>query len=79
MNSMETKTVMLSNEEIAENMLSDLGAYRDNIKELIVGRLMDSTHQRVYWDAWFRGADDKDLENADRGKIYKPRTDSVIF
>lgn len=75
---METKTLMLSNEEIAENMLSDLEAYRDNIKELIVGRLMDSTCRRVYWDAWLRGATGKDLENADCGKVYKPRTDSVI-
>ena len=69
---------MLSNEEIAENMLSDLQAYIENIKELIIGRLMDSACRRVYWDAWFRGATGKDLENADRGKIYKTRADSDI-
>jgi len=62
---------MLTNEEIAENMLSDIQAYRENIKEIIIGRLMDSSCQRTYWDAWFRGAKGKDLENADKGKVYK--------
>jgi predicted transcriptional regulator len=69
---------MLSNEEIAENMLNDLQAYREYVKEFIIGRLMDSTYRRVYWDAWFRGATGKDLENAGRGKVYKPRTDLAI-
>ena len=63
--------MMLSNEEIADNMLSDIQAYREFIKEIIVSRLMDSSHQRTYWDAWFRGAEGKDLENADNGKIYQ--------
>ena len=62
---------MLTNEEIAENMLSDIQAYRENIKEIIIGRLMDSSCQRTYWDAWFRGAKGKDLEDADEGKVYK--------
>jgi hypothetical protein len=66
------KQTMLSNEVIAENLLSDIYSYRENIKEIIVGRLMDSTNSRVYWDAWFRGATGKDLENADKGIPYIP-------
>jgi hypothetical protein len=62
---------MLSNEEIADNMLSDIEAYKGDIKEFIIGRLMDSSNERIYWDAWFRGATGKDLENADKGIIYK--------
>ena len=62
---------MLSNERIAEHLLSDMNAYRENIKEIIIGRLMDSSNQRTYWDAWFRGAEGKDLENADKGLIFK--------
>ena len=62
---------MLSNEEIAEHLLNDLEAYKDDIKDIIIGRLMDSSHRRIYWDAWFRGAKGKDLENADRGIIFK--------
>lgn len=61
---------MLSNDQIAEHLLSDLEAYRENIKEIIIGKLMDSSCQRIYWDAWFRGATGKDLEAADRGVIY---------
>ena len=63
--------MMLTNEQIADNMLSDIEAYRENIKEMIVGVLMSSARQRTYWDAWFKGATGKDLENADNGKIYK--------
>lgn len=62
---------MLTNEEIAENMLSDIQAYRENIKEIIIGRLMDSSSQKTYWDAWFRRAEGKNLEDAGKGKIYK--------
>ena len=61
---------MLTNEQIANAMLSDIQAYQENIKEIIIGRLMDSTHQRTYWDAWFRGAKGKDLENAEKGIVY---------
>lgn len=64
---------MLSNEKIAELMLSDIQAYKENIKEIIVGRLMDSSCQRTYWDAWFRGAKGKDLEAADKGVVYKKK------
>jgi hypothetical protein len=62
---------MLSNEEIADAMLSDIEAYKENIREIIIGRLMDSSHQKTYWDAWFRGAKGKDLEDADNGIIFK--------
>lgn len=64
---------MVTNEEIAEKMLSDIEAYRENIKEIIIGRLMDSSHVKVYWDAWFRGATGKDLEAAERGVVYQGR------
>lgn len=64
---------MLTNEEIADHLLSDMEAYKEFVKEIIVGRLMDSSRQRVYWDAWFRGAKGKDLENADKGIVFKPK------
>lgn len=66
------KQTMLSNDVIAENLLSDIYSYRENIKEIIISRLMDSTHSRIYWDAWFRGATGKDLEDADKGIPYNP-------
>lgn len=66
-----TLNVMLSNEDIADKMLSDMQAYKENIRDIIIGRLMDSSCQRTYWDAWFRGAEGKDLEDADKGIIYK--------
>jgi hypothetical protein len=64
---------MLANEQIADDLLSDMDAYGDIIREIIIGRLMDSTNFKVYWDAWFRGAEGKDLEDAERGIIYKPK------
>lgn len=64
---------MLTNEEIADHLLSDMDAYREFVREMIIGRLMDSSTQRVYWDAWFRGADGKDLENAERGVVFKQK------
>ena len=66
----ENEYKMLTNEEIADKLLSDIFSYKDNIKEIIIGRLMDSANQRIYWDAWFRGAIGKDLENAENGKIF---------
>lgn len=62
---------MITNEEIAGHMLSDIQAYEEYVKEIIISRLKDSSHQRTYWDAWFRGAKGQDLENADRGIIFK--------
>ena len=62
---------MLTNEQIADNMLNDIDAYKENIKDLIMSRLMDSTNDKIYWDAWFRGADGKALEDAEKGIIYK--------
>jgi hypothetical protein len=64
------KNIMLSNEDIADHLLSDMQAYKENIREIIIGRLMDSSCQRTYWDAWFRGATGKDLENAEKGIFY---------
>lgn len=52
-------------------MLDDIEAYGEFIREMLVGTLMSSSHKRVYWDAWFRGATGKDLEKAERGVIYK--------
>ena len=64
---------MLTNEQIADNLLSDISAYKENIKEIIIGRLMDSSASKTYWDAWFRGAKGLDLENADRGVIFRKK------
>jgi hypothetical protein len=61
---------MLTNGQIADHLLGDMDSYEDFVKEIIVGRLMDSSHKRIYWDAWFRGAKGKDLEKADKGVIY---------
>lgn len=61
---------MLTNEQIAGNMLRDIEAYEENIREIIISRLSDSSHERIYWDAWFRGATGKDLENAEKGIRY---------
>jgi hypothetical protein len=61
---------MLTNEQIADYMLSDIEAYRENIREIIIGRLMDSSASKIFWDAWFRGAEGKDLEDAYRGVVY---------
>lgn len=65
------KTDILTNEQIADNILSDIYSYREDIREFIIGRLMDSTDTKIYWDAWFRGAEGEDLESAERGVIYK--------
>jgi hypothetical protein len=61
---------MLTNEEIADHLLSDMEAYKEFVREIITGRLMDSTNTRVYWDAWFRGAEGKNLEDAQKGVVY---------
>ena len=62
---------MLSNEQIADFLLSDIPAYKEYIREILIGRLMDSSNARTYWDAWFRGAEWEDLERAEKGIIYK--------
>lgn len=64
---------MLSNETIAENMLSDIEAYKEYIKELIVSKLNVSPEDSIYWDAWFRGAEGKDLENSEKGIIFREK------
>jgi hypothetical protein len=61
---------MLSNEQIAKNLMSDLHSYDEFIVSLIIDGLKSNEGKRIYWDAWFRGAESKDLENADAGKIY---------
>ena len=61
----------LTNEQIADFLLSDIEAYKVDISHIIIGRLMDSSRDRIYWDAWFRGAIGKDLELADNGIVYK--------
>lgn len=62
---------MLTNEQIADFLLGDMEAYKENIREMLIGRFMDSSTQRIYWDAWFRGAEGKDLEDADKGIVYE--------
>ena len=62
---------MLKSNEIADNMLNDMQAYKENIKDIIIRSLDSSPYDKAYWDAWFRGAKGKELEHADNGKIYK--------
>lgn len=69
---------MLTDEQIADNILSDIDAYKEDIRGLIIGRLRDSSNERVYWDAWFRGAKGVDLENAERGIIYMEQGKSIL-
>ena len=64
---------MLTNEEIADFLLGDIDAYKEYIRGIIVGRLMDSSYQKAFWDGWFRGAEGKDLEDGERGIIYKTK------
>jgi hypothetical protein len=40
---------MLSNETIAEYMLSDIEAYKENIKEMIISKLNSSHEDKIYW------------------------------
>ena len=61
---------MLTSKEIADEMFNDLPAYEENIKKIIANHLNNDINQMTYWDAWFRGAEGKDLEDADKGKVY---------
>lgn len=64
------KTSPLTCEEITEHLFSD-ETYTEDLKKMVCGVLMSQSQSKVYWDAWFRGAKNKDLENADKGLIYK--------
>ncbi len=63
---------VLTNEQIVDYLMGDLDAYQENIREMLVGVMASQAMTKIYWDAWFRGATGKDLENADKGIIYKP-------
>jgi hypothetical protein len=41
------------------------------VKNNIVKHLENNQDDKIYWDAWFRGADGKELEDADKGIKYK--------
>lgn len=58
-------------EDIARRLLRDMPAYGEFVEELLKGALLKNTSARVYWDAWFRGSNGKDLEKAQIGIIYK--------
>jgi hypothetical protein len=61
---------MLTNEQIADCILSDTKAYKEDIREMIIKTLNKSPRSKIFWDAWFRGAEGKDLEDAYRGVVY---------
>jgi len=62
---------ILTSEQIADNLLSDINSYSENIKDMIVRLLEKQPNSKNYWDAWFRGAENKELEKAEKGVIYK--------
>lgn len=62
---------VLSPNIIANCLLSDMSAYQDKVTNIIAIFLEDNPDSKSYWDAWFRGANGKDLENAEKGIIYK--------
>ena len=61
----------LTPKEIAKNLMSDVPAYQEFIERMLRKHLNSNETDRVYWDAWFRGAEGRDLEDADAGKTYK--------
>jgi len=61
----------LTAKEITEHLFSDRYSYDEFLKEYIEEMLKSDSSRRVYWDAWFRGATSKDLENAEKGKTFK--------
>jgi hypothetical protein len=65
------KVKSLGNDEIAEHLLSDKAAYGEFMKEYLSEYLDKHSDKSIYWDAWFRGARGKDLEDADKGKVFK--------
>lgn len=67
------ETPKLTNKEIADNLLSDFQAYQENIKDMIVGYLTLNKNSATYWDAWFRGANNSNLEKAEKGIVYNPK------
>jgi len=58
--------VELNKEEIIELLFSDLQAYQENIKEML-GAYLESSPEQKYWSAWFRGANDQQLQMVDAG------------
>lgn len=57
--------------EIAEKLMSDVPAYKEFIERMLRKHLNSNESDRIYWDAWFRGAEGRDLEDADRGKVFQ--------
>ena len=42
--------------QIAENLLSDMGAYKEFILRMLVNQLDNNINDRTYWTAWFEGS-----------------------
>lgn len=74
----------LTTENIADCLLSDLYSYSEDIDSLVakspfdvslklqlVIALDENVSSQIYYDAWFRGADGKALDNADNGVRFK--------
>jgi hypothetical protein len=62
----------LTSEEITKKLFSDLYSYQEFIETMVTDHLENSKNsEKIYWDAWFRGAEGKELEDADRGISLK--------
>lgn len=62
---------MLNSEQIAKHLLSDVDSYKEFIETMLKKHLEKNSHDKIYWDAWFRGAENKALENADKGIVFQ--------
>lgn len=62
--------ILLSKRQIAKCMLNDLNSYEEYIEEWLVAHLEENPHKQISWDAWFRGAKEEAINQADKGIIY---------
>jgi hypothetical protein len=60
----------LTKQEIVNYLLSDKEAYLDDISCLIKDAMSDDDY--IYWDAWFRGAEEEDMNKAAELQIVYP-------
>lgn len=65
----------MTEEQIAEALLTDVPAYKESLVAMIIRGLNDSPGAYTYWRAWFAGAEGSALEEAERGgTVQKPKT-----
>jgi hypothetical protein len=68
------KVSILTNAQIAKHLMSDQYSYGEFIQEYLEDYLNKHKDKAIYWDAWFRGAEGRDLEDADKGIVFKGKT-----